>query len=62
MTLTSWLCKMTMKFKKMIIYVNVMLILCLFMSILQTDRQTDKHIKSIARNLTNCEVEQSCFV
>jgi hypothetical protein len=32
--------KYDLEIKKMIIFVNVMLILCLFMSITQTDRQT----------------------
>ena len=39
---------MTMKFKKIIIYATYMII---YVNI--TDRRTDKHIKSIVRNLTN---------
>ena len=39
-------------FFSILIYLNSMLILCQFMSISQTDRRKDKHIKIIVRNLT----------
>jgi hypothetical protein len=43
--------------KKILIYVKFMIILCKFMQISQTNGQTDKHIKSIVRNLTKFRIK-----